>query len=156
MERMGAQGKKGRYERLYKQLEDLLAKRGNPLSRMATIVAVLHHKMEHYFWTGFYLLDGEQLIVGPYQGPVACQLLEKDKGVCWAGIHREESIVVPDVHRFPGHIACDPRSKSEIVVPVRDAEGKIIGVLDVDSNKVDAFDGEDLVGLERIVSLLAN
>ncbi len=156
MERMGAQGKKGRYERLYKQLEDLLAKRGNPLSRMATIVAVLHHKMEHFFWTGFYLLDGEQLIVGPYQGPVACQLLEKDKGVCWAGIHREESIVVPDVHRFPGHIACDPRSKSEIVVPVRDAEGKIIGVLDVDSNKVDAFDGEDLVGLERIVSLLAN
>jgi L-methionine (R)-S-oxide reductase len=152
---MGAQGKKGRYQRLYKQLEELLAKQGNPLSRMATMVAVLHHKMEHFFWTGFYLLDGGELIVGPYQGPVACQHLEKDKGVCWAGIHREESIVVADVHSFPGHIACDPRSKSEIVVPVRDAEGKIIGVLDVDSNKTDAFDGEDLAGLERIVSLLA-
>lgn len=155
MERMNTQGKKGRYERLYKQLEDLLAKQGNLLSRMATIVAVLHHKMEHFFWTGFYLLDGEELIVGPYQGPVACQLLEKDKGVCWAGIRRGESIVVPDVHSFPGHIACDPRSRSEIVVPVRDAEGKTIGVLDVDSNKADAFDGEDLIGLERIVSLLA-
>lgn len=149
------QGKKGRYERLYKQLQELLAKQGNHLSRMATIVAVLHHKMEHFFWTGFYLLDGEDLIVGPYQGPVACQLLERDKGVCWAGIHRGESIVVPDVHKFPGHIACDPRSKSEIVVPVRDAQGKVTGILDVDSNREDAFDEEDRLGLERIVSLLA-
>jgi GAF domain-containing protein len=152
---MHTTSKKGRYGRIRQQLSDLLSKPGNQLSRMATIAAVLHHKMPGFFWTGFYLLDGDELIVGPYQGPAACQLLEKDKGVCWAAIRREESVLVPDVHQFPGHIACDSRSQSEIVVPVRDPGGKLIGVLDVDSKQLDAFDETDREGLEQIVALLA-
>jgi L-methionine (R)-S-oxide reductase len=146
--------KKGRYERMYEQIKSLLAKPGNQLSRMATIVAVLHHKMDYFFWTGFYLLDKGELIAGPYQGPVACQLLEKNTGVCWAGINKGESIVVPDVHQFPGHIACDSRSNSEIVIPLRNKEGSIIGVLDVDSKDLNAFDETDRQGLERILELL--
>lgn len=152
---MQTQLKKGRYERIYKQLQELLAKPGNESSRMATILAVLYHKMDGFFWTGFYLLDQGKLFVGPYQGPVACQFLEKDTGVCWAGINSGKSILVPDVHLYPGHIACDARANSEIVVPVRNAKGEIIGVLDVDSKNLDAFDETDREGLERIVSLLA-
>ncbi len=146
--------KQGRYNRIYDQLQGLLAKPGNRLSRMATVAAVLHHKMDHFFWTGFYLLDQGELIVGPYQGPAACQLLEKDKGVCWASISKQEAIVVPDVHQFPGHIACDSRSQSEIVVPLKDSEGNIIGVLDVDSKDLNAFDDIDREGLQRIVALI--
>jgi GAF domain-containing protein len=121
---------------------------------MATIAAVLHHKMEGYFWTGFYLLKDGELLVGPYQGPAACQVLEKNRGVCWTGINKAETIIVPDVEKFPGHIACDSRSRSEIVIPVRDRQGVIIGVLDVDSKEPDRFDEVDAKGLERILSLL--
>ena len=111
--------KEGRYQRIYDQLEELQKQSNDPIARMATICAVLHHKMDYYFWTGFYLLkESEKLIVGPYQGPVACQELEPDKGVCWAAVDRAEPVVVPDVHAFPGHIACDSRSKSEITLPV--------------------------------------
>jgi L-methionine (R)-S-oxide reductase len=147
--------KKGRYDRLHVQLADLLAKSGNTESRMATIVAVLHHHMKDFFWTGFYLLKDGELVVQTYQGPLACQVLEKDKGVCWAGINQQKTIIVPDVHRFPGHIACDPRSKSEIVVPVRNNSGQITGVLDIDSRLTGNFDETDAIGLERIVSLLS-
>jgi len=146
--------KEGRYSRVFEQLQSLLAKPGNPISRMATITAVLHHKMDGFFWTGFYLLDNGELIVGPYQGPVACQLLAKDTGVCWAGINRAETVVVPDVHQFPGHIACDGRSNSEIVVPLKDAQGEIIGVLDVDSQSLNNFDEVDALWLEKIVALI--
>jgi len=149
-----AKSKAARYLRIYEQLKELLEKPGNQTSKLATIVAVLHHKMNHFFWTGFYLLDNGKLIAGPYQGPVACQLLAKDTGVCWAGINRGESIIVPNVHEFPGHIACDSRSNSEIVVPLKDARGTITGVLDVDSKDLDAFDEEDRRGLEKILSLL--
>lgn len=146
--------KKKRYERIYQQLGDLLSGTENPVSRMATLAAVVHHKMEGFFWTGFYLLKDGKLLVGPYQGPVACQELEKDKGVCWAGINENRTIIVPDVEKFEGHIACDSRSRSEIVVPIRDENGKISGVLDIDSKDLDHFDKTDAVGLERIVSLL--
>jgi len=94
-------------------------------------------------------------VVRCYQGPVACQVLEKGRGVCWAAIERGETIVVEDVHLFPGHIACDSRSNSEIVVPVRDARGVITGVLDIDSRDKGAFDQEDADGLEKIIALLA-
>jgi L-methionine (R)-S-oxide reductase len=151
---MNSNQKAGRYQRIYDQLEGLLTKPGNTLSKMATVVAVLHHKIEYFFWTGFYLLDNGELIAGPYQGPVACQLLEKDKGVCWAAINREESVVVPNVHEFPGHIACDSRSNSEIVIPLKNHTGKIIGVLDVDSKDLNSFDETDRVGLEKILTLL--
>src|SRR6056297_3501931 len=140
---MEEQKKEGRYQRIYKQLEELCKKPGTPISRMATIAAVLHHKMDYFFWTGFYLHKNDRLIVGPYQGPVACQELEKGKGVCWTGIERQEPVIVPDVEQFPGHIVCDSRSKSEIVVPIRDAEDMVIGVLDIDSKERDSFDETD-------------
>lgn len=146
--------KEKRYQRLYDQLVELLRKHKNPVSRMATVVAVLHHKMEYFFWTGFYLLTDDELLVGPYQGPVACMLLERNKGVCWAGIKRGETVIVPDVHAFPGHIACDSRSKSEIVVPLRDTAGNVTGVLDVDSREYGSFDETDQVWLEKIVELI--
>lgn len=143
-----------RYQRLYCQLKDLLSRTPHPTPRMATVVALLHHKMPHFFWTGFYILIEGELVVGPYQGPLACQVLEKGKGVCWAGILQCQTIIVPDVHAFPGHIVCDPRSKSEIVVPLIDAEGRVRGVLDVDSRKPHAFSEVDREGLEKIVGLI--
>ena len=94
------------------------------------------------------------LIVGPYQGPIACMRLERHTGVCWAGVDRGEPVLVADVHAFPGHIACDSRSQSEVVVPVRDATGAIVGVLDVDSDKPNAFSQVDVDGLTAIVGLI--
>ena len=151
---MDSNKKEGRYSRIYKQLDELVKKSDNPISRMATIVAVLHHKMEYFFWTGFYLLQNDKLLVGPYQGPVACQELAKDKGVCWAGINSNETIVVPDVHQFTGHIACDSRSKSEIVIPLRNKNLEIVGVLDVDSKDLASFDEVDAKWLEKLVELV--
>lgn len=151
-----AEKKAGRYERIFKQLVELLQKPGNEISRMATVVAVLSHKMDKFFWTGFYLLDNGELCAGPYQGPVACQLLKKNTGVCWEAVNLETTIVVPNVHIFPGHIACDSRSNSEIAVPLRNAEGRVVGVLDVDSTEYDSFDHIDREWLEKIVSLLYN
>ena len=122
---------------------------------MATVAALLHHKIPHYFWTGFYLLKAGRLVVGPYQGPVACQVLEGPEGVCWAGVRRRETVVVPDVHLFPGHVACDSRSRSEIVVPLFDAKkDRVWGVLDVDSREPDAFSQLDALWLEKITGLL--
>ncbi len=122
---------------------------------MSTIIAVLHHKMNTFFWTGFYLLqENGELLVGPYQGTLACIKLKKNTGVCWAAINNAVTVVVPDVHKFPGHIACDTASKSEIVVPLKDKAGNIIGVLDVDSTELNSFDETDREGLEKIVSLI--
>jgi GAF domain-containing protein len=143
-----------RYDRITSQLRELFAKTEDRVARMATTVALLHHKMPHFFWTGFYRLHGEQLVVGPYQGPLACAVLPEPAGVCWAGVQRGESILVPDVEAFPGHVACDSRSRSEVVVPLRDAGGEIIGVLDVDSDQPEAFAQVDVEGLERIVALI--
>ncbi|MBK7213895.1 MAG: GAF domain-containing protein [Bacteroidales bacterium] len=150
---MEASSKQGRYGRVYDQLKELVVKSNNPIARMATIAAVLSHKFDYFFWCGFYRLEGEELIVGPYQGPVACQIL-KGGGVCWASVNEKRSIVVPDVHQFPGHIACDSRSNSEIVVPVFDAEGIIKAVLDVDSSQFNSFDEIDRINLEKIAALV--
>jgi len=147
--------KEKRYERLYKQIRDLIEKSSNnPFSNMVTINAVLHHKMDYFFWTGFYLFQEGRLQVGPYQGPLACIDLEKDTGVCWTAINRGETVVVPDVHKFPGHIACDSRSNSEIVVVVKNKENQITGVLDVDSKELNSFDETDAKWLEKIVDLV--
>lgn len=145
--------KEGRYGRLFAQIEPLLAKSPGLTAAMATISAVLYHKMDNFFWCGFYFVDGNRLTVGPYQGPVACQVLEW-RGVCLAAVEQEKTLVVPDVEQFPGHIACDSRSKSEIVVPVRDGNGKIIAVLDVDSSQLNTFDETDAIHLGKIVDLL--
>jgi L-methionine (R)-S-oxide reductase len=146
--------KTARYERIQRQLRELMVKSEHALSRMATINALLYHKMDGFFWVGFYLLHDGKLLVGPYQGPLACLELPRDKGVCWAAINRRTSVVVPDVDNFPGHIACDSRSKSEIVIPVRDKGNNIIGVLDIDSNLKNNFDQADAGQLEKIVAML--
>jgi GAF domain-containing protein len=143
-----------RYERIFNQLEELLQITDNTFAHMATVTAILHHKMPHYFWTGFYIHTNEDLIVGPYQGPLACQILERGKGVCWACILKKEPIIVPDVHKFPDHIACDSRSNAEIVVPLIDDQGHAWGVLDVDSRTRGAFTRVDQGWLERIVNLI--
>ncbi len=153
---METQKKQRRYDRVYKQLTELLTSTKDKTAKMATIIAVLHHKFDYFFWTGFYLLREGELTVGPYQGPLACQVLEKNTGVCWAGINSKESIVVADVENFPGHIACDSRSKSEIVIPLMKQDGEIYGVLDVDSKDTNSFDETDRMNLERIVGLLQN
>ena len=146
--------KQGRYERIYNQLKELLVKTDDHYARMSTIIAVLHHKVDYFFWTGFYFLKNDKLIVGQYQGAEACQELKKDTGVCWAGINQQKSIVVADVEKFPGHIACDSRSKSEIVIPLKDKSGQIIGVLDIDSNEYNSFDEVDEQHLIKIIDLI--
>ncbi len=146
--------KVGRYSRIYKQLSGLVLKSNNYSARMSTIIAVLHHKMDYFFWTGFYLIENGEMTVNMYQGPVACQILEKNKGACWAAFNKKETIVIEDVHSFPNHIACDSRSNSEIVVPFKDREGKIIGVLDVDSSQKGSFSDVDAKWLEKILELV--
>ncbi|MCX6304861.1 MAG: GAF domain-containing protein [Bacteroidetes bacterium] len=146
--------KHARYQRLYQQLEVLMHKSTDPDARMATIVAVLHHKMEYFFWTGFYFLKSGELTVKTYQGPLACQVLQQHTGVCWAAIDQQKTMVIPDVHLFPGHISCDSRSQSEIVIPVRNREGELVGVLDIDSEVKGSFDATDAGWLEKIVNLI--
>ena len=145
--------KAARYERIFDQLRGLLIKTDEPVARMATVAAVLSHKFEYFFWCGFYRVSGEKLIVGPYQGPVACQVLE-DRGVCLEAVKRKRIVIVPNVHEFPGHIACDSRSNSEIVVPVPGTGGDTLAVLDVDSKDFNAFDDTDAKYLGKIVLLI--
>jgi GAF domain-containing protein len=142
-----------RYDRIHDQLVELFEKNDDPVARMATISALLHHKMPHFFWTGFYRMIDGKLKVGPYQGPLACAVLDGPEGVCWACVNRRASIVVPDVHAFEGHVACDERSQSEVVVPVFHGD-ELVAVLDVDSDRPDAFTDTDRVGLEKIVGLI--
>lgn len=146
--------KDGRYSRIYKQLSELVLKSNNAQARMATIISVLHHKMDYFFWTGYYLIEDGEMTVNSYQGPVACQILAKNKGVCWAAFNKQETVVVEDVHSFPDHIACDGRSNSEIVVPLKNNYGKVIGVLDVDSSEKAAFSEVDAHWLEKILDLI--
>jgi L-methionine (R)-S-oxide reductase len=146
--------KLNRYKRILLQLNQLFQNKKDILSRMATINALLYHKMERFFWVGFYVLKNDQLVVGPYQGPLACLELEKSKGVCWEAVISGQPVIVPDVTKFPGHISCDSRSKSEIAIPVRDKSGTITGVLDIDSNFENNFDMIDSEQLQEIVNLL--
>jgi GAF domain-containing protein len=146
--------KKKLYQRIYKQLEELVKRTTDIDARMATISTVLHFKLGMVLWTGFYSLKNGELLVKTYQGPLACQVLKKNTGVCWTAVNKQKTIIVPDVHQFEGHIACDPRSKSEIVVPVRDKNNQIIGVLDIDSKVLNRFDETDSVELEKIAGLI--
>ena len=123
------------------------------IALMATINSLLANRFSYFFWTGFYRVCGDRLVVGPYIGTVGCLQIEFGRGVCGTAAARRETVLVPDVSAFPGHIACDPNSKSEIVVPVFDRERQLIAVLDVDSDQLNAFDEEDRAGLERIVEL---
>ncbi|NQT80842.1 MAG: GAF domain-containing protein [Candidatus Aminicenantes bacterium] len=145
---------KNRYKRIYNQLQDLLPQTNNRIARLATVAAILHFKMPQFSWTGFYILVNGKLIVGPYQGPLACQVLDKKKGVCWAGIEQKKTIIVPDVHKYPDHIACDSRTNSEIVVSLFDKDNQVWGVLDIDSRQFETFSDIDKEWLEKIVALI--
>jgi GAF domain-containing protein len=144
------------YDECYRDIVAIWRDEGKGLddiALMATINSVLARRFSHFFWTGFYRVCGDRLVVGPYIGRVGCLQIEFGRGVCGTAAQRRETIIVEDVSRFPGHIACDPNSKSEIVVPVFAPDGALIAVLDVDSDQLNAFDEEDKRGLEQIVSL---
>jgi L-methionine (R)-S-oxide reductase len=141
------------YDQLRAHVDAVLEGIGDPIAAMATIGALLHHGFGH-LWTGFYRVvePGRLLRVGPYQGTLGCLEIVFGRGVCGTAALERRTIVVPDVHAFPGHITCDARSVSEIVVPVFAAGGELIAVLDIDSDRPAAFDDEDRVGLERLMA----
>lgn len=143
-----------RYAEVADEIAAVLDGEPNLTARMATVTSMLANSFDHYFWTGFYVVDPlkpRELVVGPYQGTLGCLRIAYGRGVCGAAAASGETQLVPDVHAFPGHIACDGRSHSEIVVPVHDADGQLIAVFDVDSDKPAAFDDTDQRWLETIL-----
>ena len=131
----------------------LLEGETDSIARMANVAAVLHEAFG-FWWTGFYRVSGKELVLGPFQGPVACMRIPFGRGVCGTAWARNETVVVPDVEAFPGHIACSSASRSEIVVPVHGPDGVVTAVLDIDSDRLAAFDVVDRAALERMVKLL--
>ena len=145
--------KEAQYDLLNRQLAALLEGETDPIAKMANIAAVLHESFG-FWWTGFYLVQGRELVLGPFQGPIACTRIPYGRGVCGAAWQQGKTVVVPDVEEFPGHIACSSASRSEIVVPV--IKGKdVVAVLDIDSRELATFDARDAAGLEAIAALLA-
>ena len=148
-----AADKPGLYGHLQSQLRGLLHGERDLLANTANMAALLYHGLPNVNWAGFYRLMGSELVLGPFQGNPACVRLQMGKGVCAAAAERRETVIVPDVHDFPGHIACDAASRSEIVVPVI-RDGTLLGVLDIDSPVKDRFDPTDQAGLELMVAML--
>ena len=147
--------KAARYAALAEEIAAVLEGEANVVARQATVASMLADAFDHYFWAGFYLVDPakpDELVVGPYQGTLGCLRIAFGRGVCGAAAAERRTLIVPDVDAFPGHIACDSRSRSEIVVPVLGADGALLGVFDVDSTELAAFDETDAVGLERIIA----
>lgn len=141
-----------KYKLVYRQVEAMVSMEHDPIANMANVAALLHETFG-WWWTGFYRVEGESLVLGPFQGPVACTRLPYGRGVCGTAWERRETIVVPDVDQFPGHIACSSLSRSEIVVPIF-KDDAVVGVLDIDSKELSAFDQTDAFWLEKIVALL--
>ncbi len=145
--------KKEQYALLLKQVQGLLEGEPDRVANLANVAAVLHEAFG-FWWTGFYLVQGRELVLGPFQGPVACTRIPFGRGVCGTAWQQGKTVVVPDVEEFPGHIACSSASRSEIVVPV--IKGKdVVAVLDIDSRELATFDARDAAGLEAIAALLA-
>lgn len=143
-----------KYQSLIPQIQGLLTGESNQVANMANICAALKEAM-NFFWVGFYLVDSpDELVLGPFQGPVACTRIKKGKGVCGTSWEKEETIIVPDVDRFPGHIACSSSSRSEIVIPIF-KDDQVVAILDVDSDQLDAFNEEDSQFLSQIANFLA-
>lgn len=138
------------YEALIPQIKGLITDETDLIANLANVVAALKEQFG-WFWVGFYWVRGGQLVLAPFQGPVACTRINKGKGVCGAAWARAETIIVPDVEAFPGHIACSSLSKSEIVVPII-RNGEVLGVLDVDSSELNTFDETDKMYLEAIIA----
>ena len=149
---IAAGNKAEQYETLLPQLEALLTGEPDLIAKMANIAAALHMQFG-FFWVGFYLVKNDELVLGPFQGPIACTRIARGRGVCGTAWANGKTLLVPDVDAFPGHIACSSQSKSELVVPVY-KQGTVIGVLDIDSDNVNDFDETDASYLERIVTLL--
>jgi len=145
--------KEEKYKLLKQQIESLVAGEDDSVSVMANVCAAIHQEMG-FFWTGFYIVKGHELRLGPFQGPVACMHIPFGRGVCGTTWQRAETIVVPDVEEFPGHIACSSLSRSEIVVPVFNAMNEVVAVLDIDSRELNTFDDVDRHWLEQIVKVI--
>ena len=149
--------KESQYQELLTRLQGLIEGETCQVSVLANTTALLRESMgERFFWTGFYLVEGDALLLGPFQGSVACYRIKRGRGVCGTAWEQRRSIVVPDVDAFPGHIACSSLSRSEIVVPLIDASGTVRAVLDIDSRELDAFDDVDCKALEQVAQLVAN
>ena len=145
-------GKEEKYALLYKQIAAVTESESDPIANMANVAAMIHYTFG-FWWTGFYRVVGEELVLGPFQGPLACSRIAYGRGVCGTAWKEQRTQVVPDVEQFPGHIACSSASKSEIVVPLL-KDGKVVAVLDIDSEHLATFDETDRQWLERIMELL--
>lgn len=148
--------KEDKYAELFPQIKSILEGETDMIANMAKVAAVLHEEFE-FWWTGFYRVVSEDtLLLGPFQGPLACTRIKKGRGVCGTAWEENTTQVVPDVHLFPGHIACSSLSQSEIVVPVHDRGGRVVAVLDIDSERLSTFDEIDKLWLEKICDLFSS
>lgn len=151
-----SQGTKAeKYELLYKQIAEVVKYESDSIALMANISAMIHHTFG-FWWTGFYRVIGDELVLAPFQGPMACTRIAYGKGVCGTAWQRGESVVVEDVEQFPGHIACSSLSRSEIVVPIKNKDNDIVAVLDIDSEHLATFDEVDRLSIEKIATLLGS
>ncbi len=150
---IAAGNKEEKYKLLYPQIQALVESETDPIANMANVAAVIQETF-HFWWTGFYRVVEGVLVLGPFQGPLACTRIRKGKGVCGTAWQENRTQVVPDVDQFPGHIACSSASRSEIVVPVRNADGEVKAVLDIDSAELATFDATDAFWLEKIAALM--
>ena len=142
-----------KYQMLVSQIASLIEGETDQIAVMSNVVAAIHQEMK-FWWTGFYRVIGDELLLGPFQGPVACMHIPFGRGVCGTAWLRQQTVVVPDVDQFPGHIACSSQSRSEIVVPVFSPDGKVTAVLDIDSDQLATFDDVDRQYLEQICKLI--
>lgn len=147
--------KKQLYVELIPQIKSMIDGIDNQVGALANVAALLHDTLPYFFWVGFYIVRNDQLKLGPFQGPVACYTISKGKGVCGTAWEKVETIVVPDVKQFPGHIACSSKSRSEIVVPIK-KNGEVVAVLDVDSTGLDTFREEDKEALENVAEIITD
>ena len=141
------------YEELLNEVKSFIQDENDKIACMANVAALIHERFG-FWWTGFYRVIGEELVLGPFQGPVACTRIRKGRGVCGTSWNEARTVIVPNVHEFPGHIACSSLSNSEIVVPIFDECGNVTGVLDIDSRDFDTFDETDAEWLEKICRLI--
>lgn len=142
-----------KYQMLVSQIASLIEGEDDQIAMMSNVAAAIHQEMK-FWWTGFYRVVGDELLLGPFQGPVACMHIPFGRGVCGTAWQRQQTVVVPDVDQFPGHIACSSQSRSEIVVPVFSPEGKVTAVLDIDSENLATFDDVDRQYLEQICQMI--
>ncbi len=151
--RIAEGSKEEKYAELLPQIKSVVEDEPDQIARMANVASMLHETFG-WWWTGFYRVINDELVLGPFQGPLACTRIRRGRGVCGTAWDKDETLVVPDVDKFPGHIACSSASRSEIVVPVHDEAGKVVAVLDIDSAELATFDNTDKEWLEKITRIL--